>query len=516
MELVLTFPELMNIPGKVSDILTQMSLHWDTLAEMPPMNAAYILTESLATFNRLPMRFDERASWLERYQQSAQTVWDALERMFVLAPQPLKGEARSAADLALRMCQEIVSGYKRLLNDTITTAGNKLPESLVLSLILRIQQVSGRILVVSVLSYQTVPAGLWCDLHQCFAFAMRKQLHNRALQPDKPGYTLAYSYAQLVLLGLANPYSFRPEQWPILNEYIARFSVFLELYPDLPDSPSTLKIPTMQDYPPRFPLQSTPNSPISLPRGEVCIGVNLQRVVENLEQARGQLNNPDGPYAEYSLVERNQRQHLLEHLNRFWRGDWVRRHSRVPVSGEVELVLGVRAVAERLSLPAEQVVFKTNAILANHTSTGYAFRILGENPPALCIGELVYIYFENDPPLLATLRWMRTAIVGEAVEFGVQLIYGAPKPIKLRPAFDHRQGTNSPPISFQWAIQLAVEDDVPNTTRFLLASGLCQTGQLLLAQDTDTLSLWQCADCIEQTASLAIFHFVSAKPKASS
>jgi hypothetical protein len=515
MELVLTFPDLVTTQAKVSEILAQMETYWNALSSMPAMNAAYILTESLATFNRLPMRFDERANCLERYHQTAQQIWDQLERLFVLAPQPLRGEARQASEIALRMCQEIAFGYKRLLHDTLSSAGNKLPETLVLSLILRIQQVSGRILVVSVLSYQTMPVGLWSDLHQCFAFTMHHQLQNRPIQPDKPGYTIAYSYAQLVLLGLANPYSFRPEQWPILNEYIARFSVFLELFPDSAESPGMLKIPIMQDYPPRFPLQSNASAPITLLPGEQCIGLNLEAVVNHLAQAQEQLNNPEGPYSECSPIERIQRQHLLEHLNRTWRGDWVRRHTRTPVAGEVELVVGLRFVADRLF--NREAPFKKNAVLLNHTSSGYAFSTTTDEPLSISVGEVVYICFENDTPLLGSVRWIRSPILGERSEFGIHLMEGIPTPIKLRPAFEQRKIAasvrKSPP--FQWSIQLkSEEEDESDTTRFVLASGLCQTGQLLLAQDTLTseLSLWKCAECLEQTAVLSIFRFISAKP----
>jgi hypothetical protein len=242
--------------------------------------------------------------------------------------------------------------------------------------------------------------------------------------------------------------------------------------------------------------------------------VNLNRVIESLEQAREQLKNPVGSFADLPLQERNQRQHLLEHLNRAWRGDWVRRQARVPLSGKVELTVGVKNVAERL-MHKDEYVFSPNAVLVNHTSTGYAFRISSDYPIHLSVGELAYVCFEKDEPLLGTVRWMRSGIVGDTVEFGVHLAYGRPMPIKLRPAFDHRFGAaaGAQAVHFQWGIQLSSDEDEPNTTRFLLSSGLCQTGQLLLAQSESTLTLWQCAECMEQTASLSLFRFISAKPK---
>ncbi|MCC6869873.1 MAG: hypothetical protein IT522_13725 [Burkholderiales bacterium] len=452
MALVLSLPAVDAHPVHPPEIRPAEVAAWlDRLRERDPIEVARIIGDALAATNRVAMSDGKRREVAEHYWRAASDLWPVLERRFAQAQHPLTGGALEAAKTALTLASELALAYKRLLVGEAAKRISLGGQRLLLALVHRCIECTGRILVTSYLSYAPVPPRTWHDAHAVYAFARERSLHLVPLAADAPHVTVERLVIQSLLVALANPYGFLPGQLVQVLRYVHEHAHWAKLT-DVPPVHRMAKavaiVPIGHDFP-----------PFSANKGGSIDGSKLFLLTFDLAfQIQEQLRHLDAGGAPPDGVGRDgparaQYRSLLERLLRQWAIPPARQFNRLPsrarvvtcagLSGVWQYSRGFHAVGGRspTGLPP-----MAHCQVINHTPAGYALRQTDASPTALRIGDLVALRIEGRTSLqVAMVRWFRNTLKASALEFGCELLSENPEAATVV-AEDAAQSTVQPAV----------------------------------------------------------------------
>jgi hypothetical protein len=431
--LALNLPPVADKPANPPETRPARVAEW--LAEAvrrDPVDAARIVGDALAATNRVAMGDARRLELAEVYWNTAIALWPELERHYVRASHPLTAHALEAAKAGLTLAHELNTAYKHLLTREADKRLSLGGQRLMVALVHRVLQCTGRTLINSYLSYAPVPARTWHDAHLVYAFARSRKLHHVAATPEQPDATPERSYVQALLLALANPYGFHPGQLAQVLGYLQEHSHWAKLTDVAPVhrmAKAVAIVPVGHDFP-----------PFSANKGGTMDGSKLFLLTFDLAfQLQEQLRQLDAggglpPYARES-GGRTAYVALLKRLLRQWAIPPARQFNRLPSRARVVICAGLsgvwqysRGVHAGLAKASGGLPPMSACQVINHTPAGYAMRQSDPQPAALRIGELIALKVEGRGGVqVAMLRWFRNTLKGSGLEFGCELVSDSPE-----------------------------------------------------------------------------------------
>src|SRR5690348_1240401 len=401
MSLVLRLPGFSERPAQAPEIRPSRVAHFLTeAATREPGFAARVISEALSATNRVSMSHARRLDLAEQYWKTAALLWPRLEHRFIRASHPLQGDDLEAAKAALALANELSLAYKRLL---VSESSRRFvwggPRRLV-SLVRRAFQATSRVLANSYLSYAPVPANTWYDAHEIYMFTRERKIHRHAVTIDQPDITLERLYTQSLLLTLANPYGFLPSQLAVVLQYIKENAQLAKLTPVPPVhrmAKAVAIVPVGHDFPP-FSANKGGNA-----EGTRLFLLTFDLAFELQEQIRAIEAGASLPREAGSAVDaRGRYVALLKRLLRQWAIPPARQFNRLPSRAHVAMCAGLSGVwhytrgnEHRPPNGVPPPPPMTQCQVVNHTSGGYALRLIDPAPAPLRVGDLIALRVEG-------------------------------------------------------------------------------------------------------------------------
>jgi hypothetical protein len=431
--LALSLPQLESRPAHPPETRPAKVAAWlEETARRDVVEGARIVGDALAATNRVAMSDSRRLELAEAYWNTALLMWPQLERLYVRASHPLSGHALEAAKAGLTLAHELSTAYKHLLareaDKRLSLGGARL----MVALIHRCLQCTGRILVTSYLAYAPVPPRTWHDAHLVYAFARDRKLHQTPVAADQPEATAERTYVQALLLALANPYGFRVGELSQVLRYLQEHGHWAKITDQSPVhrlAKAVAIVPVGHDFP---PFSANKGGTIEGPRLYLLtydLAFQLQEQIRALE-AGGAL--PEGVRDGSGRVAYIA---LLRRLLRQWAIPPARQFNRLPSKARVVICTGLPGVwqySRGLHAGVENAPTALPAMsscqVMNHTPAGYALRQSDSTPAALRIGELIALRVEGRTSVhVAVVRWFRNTMKSSGLEFGCELVSDRPE-----------------------------------------------------------------------------------------
>ena len=108
MSLALSLPAVDSHPTHPPEVRLGKVAPWlDEMLKKDAAAAARLIGDALAATNRMAMSDGKRLDLAEKYWETANQLWPALERQFSRASHPLTGDALESAKAALTLASEL-------------------------------------------------------------------------------------------------------------------------------------------------------------------------------------------------------------------------------------------------------------------------------------------------------------------------------------------------------------------------------------------------------------------------
>ncbi|SFX21097.1 hypothetical protein [Marinospirillum alkaliphilum] len=465
--LPLHFPELTRDQLNCCETRLEAVEQW--LQHLPlahPPASAEKLNTLLQEFNQLRLLPPRRLEWLDKIAPVAVHTLGELDQ----GP-----HLHQEGELSQQLQEQLAQSYKRCINDLLALR-DQLPtpilaRSLLASLHAALLHGGALILRACKLSV-AAPEYSWPELNLLYHIASQSRLQHKKIQQQQPN-TCEAAYLQVVLLGLIQAETLRPDELQQLWPLLASWAALVQILPA--DAPERLfQVVTNNGWQPQRsqPLEQQPT--------ERDLGLNTLALTSQLSEHLQQGNDPLG-------------NRLIQHLLACLGEPQERSSPRVASSGDIQLALGLRSVHYHLNnrQPFETLIagqnFKVNtqnnpfikedqpdpwasapdavenksigtlAIieldtevstsvenaldrrypihqlqLVNTSATGYCLLWPGQAPPQLRTGELIALQERTGTPWQpGMIRWIRD--VKEGQQLGIERLGGRLQPCAIKP-----------------------------------------------------------------------------------
>jgi hypothetical protein len=428
-------------PKAVSAWLNQLPL-------ASPMGTAQQLLMALYTLNRHPLDADDRYALLALYRPVVTGAVSGLEALLTESAVPPNEAQRHAGTLLRELQIEHSIGYKQvLLSLTSPRFGRANPK--------RAAEVVGRLLAAlrdiqtaCHLAFMPLPAGLWQEMHQLYAYAQASGLADLA-EGDAPPASLAYR--QALLIALADPPHMNPAELLHTRLYLGKFGGLAQLGAALTSGHPGFPIDVDTDSPPSPLAAGQPTGGLWLDTDALCR--HLHDAAHRLRKGEtpGSLGLPPGLEDEATQV-------LFARLLKQWSGGAQRAFKRYVSAGNtVQVVTGVSAIHQLLSQEtaagrpdepagadslqaaeagwqpaAPAAIQPTRWTVDNDSATGLALSGAPNAPLKLKVGDPLALRADEESAWsLGVIRWVRMRDARQ-VELGVERLSPQIQPVWLR------------------------------------------------------------------------------------
>ncbi|GAA5787132.1 hypothetical protein GCM10007860_29770 [Chitiniphilus shinanonensis] len=415
----------------------------DWLAALPnhhPMDAGRQILDALASCNRVEVDPEERVKLLDEYHSALALLAGGFEELYLSQGLPLRDKARQAALLARSLWLELADGYKVALVERLEKrfvfGGSKLAPQLlhqIIAIHYRLFQISCRVSMV-------MPEGVWLETHRLFRHGVEQRwLEETRGEPGAP--TTSIYYKRLLLLSLADPLRFAPDEQARLIDVVDNYAHYAHFQPVVQQQASAAGFFLV-----RLDVDEAPNyigravddyQGTAMLVDTIDLGKKLHRVLAGLEAKAPTAGDRAKLMAWMDTVRR---------LIKQWSIAPKRVFQRIRNDASVELCHGLRAAAQsqRHNLPPfgdghyasaglDGMPYSAPWRVINESPGGYAVTTRDAPPERLHAGDMVGLRPEGSGPwMVAAIRWLQQCEDG-AIEMGLQILAARADVVLLRP-----------------------------------------------------------------------------------
>lgn len=487
----------------------------DWLIALPTANvieAARMLLDAMTVLNRVKVDPDARAVLLAEYQSSLEMLTGAFEVAYASPGLPMKESARAAAQLARNVWLELAVGWKIVLHDkqekrfAFFSAPQKLAPVLLQALLYaywRVYQVSGRL-------YQTLPEGIWAEMHQIFRYCAENKMLDEPKNEnpkDKSTRPLATLYKQMVLLALADPHRFAGVELDKVIEIIESYAPHAHFQPlsKLASSAGFFLIELATDKAPCY----VGNRSLDHYVGQAVLFDTIE-LAKKLHKAEHAVE-AKAPMAK----DRAKVQMWLEILRRVIR-QWSivphRIYQRIPAQSNISVAFGLRRTAFRLNQSQNIVAGAEKLALTEKDLQLTQWQVINESPGGYGIlahelpkeqakaGEIVALSVASEANwMVASIRWLHQHHNG-SMEMGLQVMSAKAQATLMRPS-------QNLDIPFFPAILMPAIPALKQTARFATPKGLYTPLREYIVLLGEERHLIRAAKLVEQQNGYDLFEF---------
>jgi hypothetical protein len=371
--------------------------------------------------NRADLPDDRRGQLLEVLEPVLLDAQSALQSQYRDAPLPMDATSQARADLAAALLTELAEAY-RLLVQAHQAPGFRLfgPGPLPGLLRGRLGHLS-RLLRHHYEIHAALPEGLWRDLHQTYALAVK--LGHAASAASEGGPSATDLYRAALLLAIADPYRMPRHELAWALDLIQQQGDLVQLVPATAARlrPGCFVVEAKADEPP-FPL-ARDHDPL---HHAWSLSVNVTQMVKFLTWLGNRLDDPTRRFdPEIEARLRDPRYPVFLHrLKRQWSAAQQRLSKRRPAARPVtyQVCAGFASLVASLSARDPGQFAVVNCRATNFSAGGMTL-VKAEGPSLpLQVGILLGVRENPKAPWqVGVVRWLRSPQQGE-LAFGVQLL----------------------------------------------------------------------------------------------
>lgn len=443
-----------------SHLADAKSLH-DWLIGLPqvqPLDLGRTLYDALFTLNRSKLDRDFRLQALEQFQTKIDIHLPALERLYHGVAVPQRERAEQAWHLARDLLLELICACKLVLREE-SSRRFVFGQRNAAGLLLRLLQLSQRVLMLCYGNYYPVPERVWLEVHLLFRHAWEQKMLDEV--PEGASVSIQQLYKQILLLGLSDPHSLLPGEIQKVQEWLHKLANYatLQAVSQLADPAGFFLIQLDRDVPPQF----MGHRPMQLD-GRHAILLNTFEVVRRLHKELVPLEKVAASSSHFQKATHHI--DLLRRLIRAWGITPQRLFNRMRNNASVLLVSGLWSAHQQLqrerlqaedvgalelepaAVAAEEPVAETGGEVVrvvppvspevhlsrwqviNVSPGGYALQLETAQPESITVGSVVLIRSEHvDRWNVAVVRWVRQ---GRLLDIGLQLLAPFAEAVRVR------------------------------------------------------------------------------------
>ena len=329
----------------------------DELPLINPGKSRALLNDALIQINSLNIPTKNRLETLELLAASVMCVTEAMKKVFLAKPIPLKGNNLLLATQTVALCNQMATGYRILADDL---GRNDRQTSRLTVAIHRSLRYLSEVLLTNYQLYIQYPEGLWKTINSLYALAEQHDITAQAITdttlPSPSRSTISTVYKQILLLSLACPYRLRKKEIHFVYNALLNWADTSQLHCMDESRPHGLfAINLNTDNPPSYLAlneRATPNSHwriLDTTSMSDRIRDILDKQPDNANRYTG-IGNTD----------------ILQRLMLAWGVMPKRRFARHSRSAKVGLVVGLNAIHQRVTEPETEINSKNETIEDQH------------------------------------------------------------------------------------------------------------------------------------------------------
>ena len=426
MPISLKLPKIDNNPVLLAE--TRASKISDFIQSLPfsdPISAATSLIDELQILNGQKVAYATRLHALELYRPAALRIYKELIPYLSNTSLPLSKNEQAFADAAAQLWQEFAYGYKLALVDLQNKILNLNSSKSTANVVQRVIHAFKEMALIHHLSYRTLPAALWAELHQVYFCAVQQGAEKVEVIDSASANnasTVNLAYIQFLLMALSDPQHLATQDIINAEAYLSSMAHLAELkLLGLVDTPTSVFLVELDSNKPPTPFAKNRD----IPDDTTDILFNTLNLARQIHQhiklfQEGVLPN-DARFPEFALE--NHFSDLLIHLiNNFGRAP-QRIFNRTKKSDGVELGIGIGAAHSLINSGNKISGIKPSRWqVLNVSAGGFSLRKFNSSQTSAQIGDIVAMKNNNANAWeLAVLRWANVNDLSQ-LDVGLQLV----------------------------------------------------------------------------------------------
>lgn len=426
MPISLKLPIIDNNPILLAETRTsKISEFIQSLPYSDPISAASSLIDELQIINGQKVAYATRLHALELYRAAAIRIYKELIPYLSNTSLPLSKNEQAFADAAAQLWQEFAYGYKLALIDLQNKFLNLNSSKSTANVVQRVIHAFKEMALIHHLSYRTLPAALWAELHQVYFCAVQQGAEKLEVADQASANnvsTVNLVYAQFLLMALSDPQHLATQDILNTEAYLSSLAHLTELkLLGLVDTPTSVFLVELDSNKPPTPFAKNRDIPDET-TDILFITLNLARHIHQHIKLFQEGSLPtDANFPEFALE--NHFDDLLIHLIQNFGRAPQRVFNRTKKSDGIELGIGIGATHSLINLANKVSGIKPSRWqVLNVSAGGYSLRKFNSSQTAAQIGDIVAM--KNNATNsweLAVLRWANVNDLSQ-LDVGLQLV----------------------------------------------------------------------------------------------
>ncbi|MGD8911192.1 MAG: hypothetical protein PVI97_11230 [Candidatus Thiodiazotropha sp.] len=316
--------------------------------ELPVANigeTARKLFQTIRTFNRTQIRSSQRIRSAERIREPLSYVSESLNKHYLGVRFPLSEKAHKIADLNRQLHGGLATAYKAVIVDQLMESQGNPDQSLLTLAIHRCISYLSRVILLSVVVYDTYPKRTWQELHILHRLATRYKLGSHTIEdnlvPDTTQSSIDEIYRRCLLFSLSSPYKMRQKENVQLFDALLDWSRYTLIYP-YNEAPDYNTITIRQDT----DLAPSHETRIEQTDTKYLLIMDVSPLLSSLRDLF--VDTPDSSLTLSGVEKLNK--NLIRQLIMLWSKAQKRAFVRTKLNFELRIAVGLRSVYKLIML----------------------------------------------------------------------------------------------------------------------------------------------------------------------
>lgn len=330
------------------------------LSSLPQANMGDLTRQfftGLRALNRQSMPGKYRLENMELLRPQVRSIFDYLKKYFINRTLPLQEKSQKIVTLNQSLLQEIIFGYKIIVQDAASSIDTKIDNKMQAQAIYRALAYMNELLLRASLIYDTPPSDTWIDMHSLYAYALEHKLQAIKIadkeHPDDKS-TIENYYKQALLFALARPTSMRQNDCERVYRQLFKWEALTRLSEDMQESQINrfFCVRLEENRPPTYLTQQ------DFEVVEPALTLDTSALVDTIRKQLSQSSQKPG-----SLTVGDQlSDETLKALSNSWGICPQRRFSRAGKGGHIEAAIGLTHATQAIRNEGKKVELKGGPI----------------------------------------------------------------------------------------------------------------------------------------------------------
>jgi hypothetical protein len=306
------------------------------------------LFQALHDFNRTTIPYKNRLATTEKFRDPIGYVGSSLNKHFIDVGFPLTEKAHKIAILSRELHSGLATSYKSVITDIILANQGKSDNKFLITAIHRAVYHLSKMMLLSVLVYDSFPKLAWYELHTLHRLACRYDLESflvkDQLETHGKNSSIDEAYRRIMLFCLASPYKIRQRENIQIFDALLEWAEFTRIYSS-DEAPSDTTIVIQQDSD-IAPCHGTLSNHT---HSKHLIKLDVSELVHRLhEQFDSQ--SEIKPLWGIESLDKN----LLKQLIQLWSTEQKRSFMRTKLNFELHIAVGISNIYHLIEVKSKQ------------------------------------------------------------------------------------------------------------------------------------------------------------------